>query len=621
MPRNAAHYAETDHQSTLIQAPPRHIPSVRSWAPLYFFTPTERPMSIRRHRFDVARRHFRVSLIAGAVAAALAAVPTAAGQHRESGIPVSNCNDSGAGSLRDALAIAVEGDLVAFDANLGCNLVSLTSGALVIAGGADGNPIRHITIAGPGKAALSIDAQALDRVFEHHAGVDAELTLRDLTVTGGRTGGSGGCVFAEGGVTLDRVDVNACTAGVVSGDATFGTGPIRGGAIYSGTTVTLSNAHLVGNHAYGYTGSAYGGAIFAKASIVADASEVRANFVFSPGAGAYGGGLAAGDHGANAQATVTLTSSDVLQNTADSRCSFCGARGGGIWTYGNASITGGTTGGNTAFSTYGYGTGGGVYFFGAGPVTLTVVGANVSGNTGDTGGGIAASGDLSIERVLLDGNVANADGGSLALIGGNLTMTDSVIGDCAAYRGAGLFIFGYGDATITNSTIGRTIASYGGAIANTYGTLHIANSTISDNDAGHGGGIYFRYPYYAIDVTSSIIAGNRGINGPDDIWPPGMTVTGSHDLITAADGVTLPDDTLRGDPLLGSLDNYGGPTLTMPPDPGSPAIDAGSNPLGLAFDQRGDGFPRENGGGVDIGAFETPPGTLTDRIFESDFDP
>jgi hypothetical protein len=59
----------------------------------------------------------------------------------------------------------------------------------------------------------------------------------------------------------------------------------------------------------------------------------------------------------------------------------------------------------------------------------------------------------------------------------------------------------------------------------------------------------------------------------------------------------------------------------MPPASGSPAIDAGSNPLGLAFDQRGDGFPRENGGGVDIGAFETPSDTLPDRIFESGFDP
>jgi hypothetical protein len=37
---------------------------------------------------------------------------------------------------------------------------------------------------------------------------------------------------------------------------------------------------------------------------------------------------------------------------------------------------------------------------------------------------------------------------------------------------------------------------------------------------------------------------------------------------------------------------------------GSPAINAGSNPLSLAFDQRGSGFPRVVGGTADMGAFE-----------------
>jgi hypothetical protein len=40
---------------------------------------------------------------------------------------------------------------------------------------------------------------------------------------------------------------------------------------------------------------------------------------------------------------------------------------------------------------------------------------------------------------------------------------------------------------------------------------------------------------------------------------------------------------------------------------GSPAVDAGANPLGLVADQRGAGFPRVLGAAADIGAFE---GTL-----------
>jgi hypothetical protein len=60
------------------------------------------------------------------------------------------------------------------------------------------------------------------------------------------------------------------------------------------------------------------------------------------------------------------------------------------------------------------------------------------------------------------------------------------------------------------------------------------------------------------------------------------------------------------DPLLGPLQNNGGSTRTHALLPGSPAINAGSNPLGLATDQRGADFPREAGGRADIGAYESP---------------
>jgi hypothetical protein len=44
---------------------------------------------------------------------------------------------------------------------------------------------------------------------------------------------------------------------------------------------------------------------------------------------------------------------------------------------------------------------------------------------------------------------------------------------------------------------------------------------------------------------------------------------------------------------------------THPLLPDSPAIDAGSNPDGLATDQRGAGFPREVDAAADIGALES----------------
>ena len=72
------------------------------------------------------------------------------------------------------------------------------------------------------------------------------------------------------------------------------------------------------------------------------------------------------------------------------------------------------------------------------------------------------------------------------------------------------------------------------------------------------------------------------------------------------------------DPLLGAarLIN-GGPTRTQALLPGSPAINAGSNPLNLTTDQRGAGFPRVVGPVADIGAYEgseSPPVVSTAPI-------
>ena len=59
--------------------------------------------------------------------------------------------------------------------------------------------------------------------------------------------------------------------------------------------------------------------------------------------------------------------------------------------------------------------------------------------------------------------------------------------------------------------------------------------------------------------------------------------------------------------LLGSLADNGGQTDTYALEQGSVAIDAGSNPQSLAYDQRGPGYPRTSGGGTDVGAYEVKP--------------
>lgn len=72
------------------------------------------------------------------------------------------------------------------------------------------------------------------------------------------------------------------------------------------------------------------------------------------------------------------------------------------------------------------------------------------------------------------------------------------------------------------------------------------------------------------------------------------------------------------DPLLAVLGNNGGPTKTLRLLPGSPAINAGSNPGGAPFDQRG--ATRVAGAAADMGAYETPAGSLTNCSLDMDGD-
>jgi hypothetical protein len=67
-----------------------------------------------------------------------------------------------------------------------------------------------------------------------------------------------------------------------------------------------------------------------------------------------------------------------------------------------------------------------------------------------------------------------------------------------------------------------------------------------------------------------------------------------------------PGDETNIEPMLGPLQDNGGPTLTHALLPGSPAIDAGDPNFAttLLYDQRGPGFNRVMNGRIDIGSFE-----------------
>ena len=105
----------------------------------------------------------------------LYAVVASAQSARAATITVTNTNDSGAGSLRDALAVANDGDTI--DATDLSGTILLTSGELQIT--------HNVAIDGPGAGNLAVSGNATFRVFENFA---SDVTISGFTITNGFVG-------------------------------------------------------------------------------------------------------------------------------------------------------------------------------------------------------------------------------------------------------------------------------------------------------------------------------------------------------------------------------------------------------------------------------------------------
>jgi hypothetical protein len=260
---------------------------------------------------------------------------------------------------------------------------------------------------------------------------------------------------------------------------------------------------------------------------------------------------------------------------------------------------------------------------------LTLRGVVIANSNAQSGGGIFVSTDgrLTLEDSTVSGNHADGVGSpfggglylgpnSVALVRNSTISANQAIGG----DGGGVFVDSGASLTVESSTIsGNSATLDGGGIFLSKGTAVVRNSTIAFNKAdgdnaggGKGGGLFDGDAGdTALTLLSTIVARNAvGATGADpDI---SGSVVAFNCLIENTTGTIIlearPADNVMGlDPLLGPLADNGGPTHTHALLPGSPAIDHGANPAGLAFDQRGPGFPRAAGAGVDIGAFELRP--------------
>ena len=271
--------------------------------------------------------------------------------------------------------------------------------------------------------------------------------------------------------------------------------------------------------------------------------------------------------------------------------------------------------------------GGGITARGLGIYSSTLSGNIARGSHANTftaaygGGAMAYRGYATIIGSMISGNRAThtltdthgsyCTGGGIFSDGGGYLYGSTLSGNYSYGTGGGLATHGPFD--IANSTFANNAARFktgGGVFARVFYPMRIDNSTIASNTSGRpGAGIYLAGIANALTLRSSIVATNLTAGAHDDIaaMTP-FTISGSNNLvIAAAANVILPAGTIHADPMLAPLANNGGPTRTMALQIGSSAVDAGSNPLRLASDQRGAGFARVLGAAADIGAFE---GTL-----------
>jgi len=355
-----------------------------------------------------ARAHaYRVGAGAPWMAAHFAPLRDAAGPDpgpSSTVLTVTNCNDDGPGSLRQAMFNA-QGD-TSIQFAMACSTITLASGALI---DPQANALRIAaplrTVAGRPQPSLTIDAAGQSRVIEHRS--VGSLELQGLALVNGRTlainiDGKGGCVFANGRVLASGVTIAGCAA-VAEGNAAA-----LGGGIWSADVVGLVHSTVSGNFAQATSsdGYSYGGGVFASQGFYSVFSTIDGNQSTALG---YGGGV-------GVVGQVAIISSSISGNAA--------AFGGGLGLFGGIGLESGDV--YLANSTVAYNSAA----FSAGGIDvsaeLTVHNSTIAGNHGSSAGhanGIAVEGShpLTLVSTIVHGN-ANGDIEGASSIAGHANL-------------------------------------------------------------------------------------------------------------------------------------------------------------------------------------------------------
>ena len=258
--------------------------------------------------------------------------------------------------------------------------------------------------------------------------------------------------------------------------------------------------------------------------------------------------------------------------------------------------------------------GGGIYndALGGGVATLNITGSSVNNNY--SGGAILSRGWLctfcphgtatvQITNSSITGNGSTPYGGAIYTDTGGpccpvtVSLTNSTV---SGNVGEAVHVSIEAALLVSNSTIsGNTEGGIYTDLGAPTGGSTVVNSTMNDNqvEIWYGGAYIKNTIFKASPGGHSIVS-----DGFNTIMSQGYNVSSDD----GAGYLNGPGDQTNTDPLLGPLQDNGGPTFTHALSPGSPAIDSGDPnfvrpPL---YDQRGPGFDRVKNGRIDIGSFE-----------------
>lgn len=521
----------------------------------------------------------RFTAVIAAIALALIGVTATAAPATAASFDVTTTADLGPGSLRAAIEAAnasAGADTITFAAGLGD--IVITGGPLLITEG--------LTLDGPGSTELSIVREGSFSLFRVH--LDPTATDFDVTVTGLDFIGDS---LLDTGLAFEFIDDDPQVDDITFDDTTFGgfANTYEGGAIavYGATgNLDISNSTFAANST-----PDPGGAIYVNT--LGNMVRISGSLFEDNESGSQGGAIYV-----NVSLGVELTDSTFTENSA--------AGWGGA-------IALNTIGVNSLFDL----------------VTLSGNSAGSGVNPFNYGGSvylgqIVSGAELVISRTAIlnstlgEGFIGSQGAGLFVdNIDGTLTIDSSTFagGSFAtdeAPPGQGLSIAlcsinEGGELTIIDSTFDESSENGEYAIhaCNQSGELNILYSTLVAP-----GVLFIEDNAGTAFITSSIldaetVADAVVVDSGEPVvvtWSLSST-TNNASYITSGAGNRFS----VADPVLGPLQNNGGPTPTRLPLPGSPALDTGDpavsgQPL---WDQRGAGFPRVDGR-IDIGAIEVP---------------